>query len=100
MVTFILFPLGVVVGLVIGWKLAKPSNSRFAIKARPYLPRPVPLAVRTPSAADCDEGGQCWFGEAGGGVWELRPANRRLSFHTCWLGRWDLPLPVDKKGRE
>jgi hypothetical protein len=98
MVTFILFPFGVVVGIALGWKVAKLTRPR--AKATPNPLRPVPLAVRTPSAADCDEGGQCWFGEAGGVVWELREANRRLSFHTCWLGRWDLPLPVDKKGRE
>jgi hypothetical protein len=91
--TFLLFPSGFIMGAILAYKL-KPSRERVHVSV------PIPFAKRKPTLLDCDEAGQCWMGEAGRGVWELRPVDRKLSHHTCWAARWEMPVPVYSNGEE
>jgi hypothetical protein len=59
-------------------------------------PRPIPVAERLPTAADCDSGGQCWWyspakGECKTDSWEF--AASAAIGDTHWLPAAAIPLP-------
>jgi hypothetical protein len=83
-----------------------PVHSPFAF-AREVLkrwgtarPRPIPVAERLPTEADCDNDGQCWWyspakGECKTDSWEF--AASAVVGDTHWLPAAAIPLPeVDK----
>jgi hypothetical protein len=72
------------------------------LEARRYLryasthPRPIPVAERLPTAADCDEEGRCWFWFWDSYIprWELDDRTHGINVtQTAWLPAAALPLP-------
>jgi hypothetical protein len=57
-------------------------------------PRPIPVAERLPTEADCDAEGRCWFWESYMERWELDDRTHGINLtRVAWLPAAAIPLP-------
>jgi len=57
-------------------------------------PRPIPVAERLPTEADCDAEGRCWFWESYMERWELDDRAHGINLtRVAWLPAAAIPLP-------
>jgi len=94
-------PAGTVIGDPQWWapRIARNAIRRFLDS--PDLARPIPVAERLPTAADCDAEGRCWWltcgSEATAPYWYLAdceyPARAFPFDPSAWLPAAAIPLP-------